>query len=267
VIPYIIFSVGTYIFWVAIGRYFGSDADVVIPLYKPAIGILYGTTAHDYMIHNIPLWFIPCLFIVEMLWYGLQKLSIHIILLLCVCSIIGYIFPQLTSIRLPWGIEIAFTAIVFYGIGNIIQQKNLLQIFHSNITYITVIIISILVFIIGNKLQGRVDLNSLEFKNPILSALTACSGIFILQTISKYIPNNSIISFISNHTLTILALHGLSISVIKACMIFVFHIPIETINNTIGLNSIVALFAIIILIPCMIVFEKYMPIVIGKQKT
>lgn len=267
IIPYIIFSIGTYIFWVAIGRHFGSDADVVIPLYKPAIGILYGTTAHDYMIHNIPLWFIPCLFIVEMLWYGLQKLSIHIILLLCVCSIIGYIFPQLTSIRLPWGIEIAFTAIVFYGIGNIIQQKNLLQIFHSNITYITVIIISILVFIIGNKLQGRVDLNSLEFKNPILFYLTACSGIFILQTISKYIPNNSIISFISNHTLTILALHGLSISVIKACMIFVFHIPIETINNTIGLNSIVALFAIIILIPCMIVFEKYMPIVIGKQKT
>lgn len=265
VIPYLTFSAFTYIFWLLAGRHFGSDASSNIALYKPAIGILYANATNDWMIHNIPLWFIPCLFVVEIVFYFIRKLPISIYYAIIACAAIGYIDSLYMPIRLPWGIDVAFTAIVFYGLGNILRQTNTLNQKQSKISYI-LLVVAIICFVYGNFKQGRVDLNSLEFNNIILFYTTACSGIFICIHVCKLFPQLQSINFISNHTLTILALHGLAISVIKAIMVFILHQPIDILENSLLTNSVIAFVAIILLVPCMFLFESYVPIVIGKKK-
>lgn len=264
ILPYIIFSILTYAFWLLVGRHFGSDANIDIPLYKPAIGIIYASASNNYMIHNIPLWFIPCLFVVELLFYVLRKLPFSIYISLILCAAIGYTYPQVTSLRLPWGIDIAFTAVVFYGLGFICKTNNVFTL-TKKVKIIGISIFILLIFIVGNSVQGRVDLNSLEFRNIFLFYATALSGIYLCYIISKQFSHNKIITKISNHTLTILALHGLSISILKACMIYILDMPIEILNQSIIWNIIIALATIIILLPCMFFFERYTPIIIGKH--
>ena len=69
VVPYLFFNIITYLFWLTVGRQFGKDALFDLDPLKPLLGILYGNATGHFLEHNVPLWFLACLFITENLYF------------------------------------------------------------------------------------------------------------------------------------------------------------------------------------------------------
>ena len=64
VIPYLFFYLITYLYWLVIESSYRS---FTLKWWEPLIGMLYGSQYMGYMDHNGILWFLPCLFVVELL--------------------------------------------------------------------------------------------------------------------------------------------------------------------------------------------------------
>lgn len=149
------------------------------------IGILYGSTRdNQHLTYNISLWYIPCLFITELAFDIFKKyLSRIMILILVSSSFIGFIFSQLTpSLILPWGIEIAFTSIVFYGVGSL-TNKNLRQahdLFEQNKFSIFILFTMICIGLAYFNLYVsgyKVDMRETQFGDYFLFYSSAFAGI------------------------------------------------------------------------------------------
>lgn len=95
-LPYLMFSLLTWLIWV--GTKLVSHEEV--NLFKPLLETFLAQGSVGYMVHNLPLWFVPCLFVVEVLYYFINKLPEWANLLCClVCAVIGtYMIREVTWI-------------------------------------------------------------------------------------------------------------------------------------------------------------------------
>ena len=66
-LPYFSFGLLHYVLWWTVGRHFGADAGTTVAAWKPLWGIVWGNA--DSLTQYVPLWFLPCLFSTETLYY------------------------------------------------------------------------------------------------------------------------------------------------------------------------------------------------------
>ena len=124
-IPYLIYSVLTWGFWV-LDSY--TKGNALTGCYKPLVETFIARGSAGYMIHNPALWFVTCLFVVEVLYYFICKLPDAVNIAVCaLCAVCAYFlmlpnrFFDFTA--LPWNIEVALASVLFYGLGNIFSQR------------------------------------------------------------------------------------------------------------------------------------------------
>lgn len=269
-IPYFIFSVITYLFWLFIGRKFGTDTDLNISLIKPLVGIIYSNGNDNWMIYNTPFWFLTCLFIVEIVFYLIIrniKINHVLIAILIASSILGYLDSLYMPIRLPWSIDVSFTAIVFYGMGYI--SKNIIPKILSitlRMKILNIIVLSI-INISFCHLNGRIDMNSNLYNNYLYFYLSSIAGIMVWLFIAHMLQNAKCISFIGQSSLIILALHcTIAISFIKAVISFGFKVPLESTNDSLVWGLVYTCGAIILLIPAIYIINNYFLWILGQRK-
>jgi len=123
-LPYVMLSVITWAFWFGYNTLLHNPIEPWGPLFQTLIAQGSG----GFLVHNVPLWFIPCLFVIESLYYYVDKLPVKVNVLVCIVfavlggwMIVGpysYIFKLL-----PWSMESAFAAIIFYCVGNVLTKK------------------------------------------------------------------------------------------------------------------------------------------------
>ena len=69
---------------------------------------------------------LTCLFVAELLFYRLTKKYYSeprkIVFWLTVSGIIGYLYSVYVPFRIPWNVDVALTAIVFYEVGNLFRK-------------------------------------------------------------------------------------------------------------------------------------------------
>ena len=262
IVPYLFFSfisLGYVILKGSIGEIQGFS----FPLYKPILGIFYSIGANPWLIHNIALWFLTCLFIVEITYFYINKMTSKkttLILLLLTFSIVGYIISIIPLIRLPWSIDIAFTAIVFYGVGHLyrghvdIKRKYL---------FVPLFILS---FLFSNLNRG-VDMNYLAYGNYFYFYISAFSGIFLFIIISQLINKNFIFAFLGINSLIILGLHLHWLIERSSADIIISLTNVSTtiIATSIFWSFIMTSIAIILIFPLIFIINKYIPFIIGKS--
>ena len=100
-IPYLFFSLVSYLYWLFFSRNYGSDT-FINPL-KLLFGIIYGIGADQWMIHNSVLWFFLCLFNTHMIFHVLFSINKSVIraLIIILLSIVGHLSPLYMSFRFP----------------------------------------------------------------------------------------------------------------------------------------------------------------------
>jgi len=130
VIPYFIFSFLTWLFWIGYVALTHSKVDSV---FMPLLQTFIAQGSYGYLVHNVPLWFVSCLLVIESLYFFIRKIPKDgtVIILCCVlafCSILMEEFDGFFDFRkLPWSIGAAFAGIVFYAAGNLAMQYGLID--------------------------------------------------------------------------------------------------------------------------------------------
>ena len=135
-VPYVLYSVITWVIWV-IFRMLRGDA--VDSYWMPLLQTLIAQGSGAYLVHNSALWFIPCLFAVELMWYFVGKLkdvwAVLISFTLCgVSFLLGNKLGDKWWFLLPWNLDAAFIALPFYCVGNIVAKKWPQNTIVSNVT-------------------------------------------------------------------------------------------------------------------------------------
>lgn len=128
-VPYLWYSIVTWCIW-ACFRYFRND-DVDSYL-MPLLQTFIAQGSGAYIVHNSALWFIPCLFAVEVLYFLFSKFNEWITLLLSFAiAIVGCILVQVYGdnylFLLPWNLDAAFFALPFYSVANAVRRHVTLQ--------------------------------------------------------------------------------------------------------------------------------------------
>jgi acyltransferase len=232
IIPYLVSCMFFYSFWLLIGRHFGENAEKTIPILKPLLGIVYASGTDDWLVFNTPLWFLPCLFMAELIFINLLgmfngrqgRLTIGIL----VVTLLGYFISKIFI--LPWGFDIALIAQFFLYLGYQLRRKNVFNTI-SGIHYRLLLTFSAILLITAYYFNGMVDMNERNYKNFILFCFGGISGSVLIFALSQIIVQfQAIKGFLvacGGETLIILAFHNISFKMMSAVAIFFLHLPLK----------------------------------------
>lgn len=200
-------------------------------------------------INNVALWFLPCLFMVEILYFWINKIK-HPLLFFGTIStlvILGWVLSKFSWALLPWNLRSAIFSIGFYAIGNRILRplhkwiKTAFVKFNKNYIYIYIICtITSLVSVIPIALaNGTVGLGSSTFSNGIMfyeSGVLGTVFAFSLSMLFSGLKGFRIINYVGKNSLYFMGIHCL----FRSSVYYVFEryniATIETINSHWGFS-------------------------------
>lgn len=124
-LPYATYSVITWVIWaIYVTLTHQCEGNIWMPLFETIIS----RGGQGYLVHNAPLWFVPCLFVAEVSFYWISKLPDWFNLI--VCFILATISHCLTvyvhsfDLRaMPWSIDIAMLALPFFSVGYLLIKR------------------------------------------------------------------------------------------------------------------------------------------------
>ncbi len=249
-VPYVIFSVVTWVIWVAYNFVLHNSVKIWPPLLQTVIAQGSG----NYMIHNVPLWFVTCLFVVEVLYYFIAKLPDVWNVLICIgMAVIGHFMLNndlaFDFTKLPWNIEAAMSAMLFYCAGNLLAKH---QITHKLVKWVennrllglAAVIVLTAVFTVGSLYNGHITLGSnLLGKNTFLLYINGFIGTFSAVVFSVLLvscknakvvlPIKRYMSWIGKNSFYFMAVHcpikGVLISVVAVLL----HVSGTAVSNNI----------------------------------
>ena len=152
-----------------------------------------------------PLWFLPCLFLVQIEFYFISFLNkrtqiVTIVLLVALGLIFG---PQFRFI--PWTAAASLVALLFYWLGFLLKDKI------SSLDYSSkrrIILGGILVSVIFSYLNGGVGMAIDIYGNPFYFLLSALGGIGYVVLLTTYTSPSRRLSYIGMNSIIIFGLHG-----------------------------------------------------------
>ncbi len=125
-LPYLIYSVLTWGIWVAFRL---LRHDPVDSYWMPLLQTFIAQGSGAFLVHNSALWFIPCLFVVEMMYWAVSGLKdwqnlIACFLLAGLSFLFGHLWGDKYWFLLPYNFDAALIALPFYSVGNIIIKHH-----------------------------------------------------------------------------------------------------------------------------------------------
>lgn len=217
---------------------------------------------------NEPLWFLLCLFLVNILFYAIHSISFKIakrpmmcsFLLTMLCGVTGFYLARL-QINLPMYIDTTLSAMPFFFMGFsynhfVIHGKPR----NENRKYNVVQIIVLFAVTFYLSRAGRVEYSSNYFGS--LSFLTVyiggLSGTIAVLLVSKILNKLPLISYWGRYSIMILCTHILVMDVVSA-LIKMF---VSNVSVAIFLTTFCVMLCYQIIIPLM---KKYMPHVTAQK--
>jgi len=272
VLPYVAFSFVTYGFWLAKSLLRDWSSLSVHEVLKTLSSIGIASNGLIFMSHNAALWFLPCLFVVELEFFLLHRMlerkrsgALVSILSLASCSVIGWSLRR-AGISLPWGVDVSLTVLFFYAAGYHFKQQidwadQTLRWMH--IVALTAILTA--TSIAGAFRNGFVNLAFNRMSDPLLFYPTALLATFGYILLSQMIPANSLMNSLGRNTLVIFALHLPLETALNATLRFVLS------GHQLGIleapavwSLVVSVFQISLLAPIVYAIKRWVPSVLGR---
>lgn len=201
-VPFAIYSVATWIIWAAF-RFVRHDD--VASYWDPLFQTVIARGSGAFMVHNSALWFIPCLFATEIMYFALARLGYIARIVISVCCAylsfaLGHYFADDWWYLLPWNFDAALIALLFYCIGNIFIAKNPnRKIIEYSRTHVKTMIFSFMVLLIvlyWSAMEfGECSMGSSSYQCDgavfIVRAIIGCIACIILSILLGFIsPTN-----------------------------------------------------------------------------
>ena len=249
IIPYLCFAIISYLYWFFVVRNFSlSGTALTLDTTKPLIGILYGIGSGGFEIPmNVALWYLPCLFVVEIIFYFVKKP--YTLFAFAALGLLAKFMP----FRMPWGLDVALTAVVFYGVGHYYKDSWI------SYKFLPIILVTSLAFCFLNE---PIDMNNLVYGNPIFFYIAAFSGIILFLNLSKVVKNYGFIQYIGSNTVILIGLVGITWSCLIGLTYFLFNIKITEFSTLFGLVE--TILEILFTVPAIYIINRWLPFIIGR---
>lgn len=255
IIPYVTFYLLTWLYWLFVER---SFRPLGMEWWQPLVGMVYGAQWHGFMDHNGILWFLPCLFMTEVLFFAVKKLSKPwlqlLVVLLLACA--GFSFQT----NLPWCINIACVALQFFFVGNVFRVL-LLKTTEEKQEIIPAMSVFIVAFasyiLLSAHWANHVNMATNEYGNIVIFEVLAFLGVigfvYAFKTLSYFSFNGG--GCFGRNTLVIFALHQLILRIVRFVGEKIYPpFPVET-NLWYALSADVVV--VLCLIPLIWLYNKY----------
>ncbi len=267
IVPYLIFAIITFIYWGAIERYLRDSREISVGNQFLEIFISQGgDESHEY---NVVLWFLPCLFMMEIIFDWLCKkfkTNKGLIISIVLFAVVGYVISKFCSIRLPWSLDTMCVAIPFYATGFFVAPHlDKLNVHTIKYKWIYSLSLTILSGIISMTYGGS-NLNNNYYANYLLFYVVGGIGILFMIVISNIIGERKSLLFLGTNTLIIMGIH----EPLKRIMIIVVsklsRIPVDILRSNVVTILLVTVILIAIMYPAIIIINRYFPFMLGRRR-
>jgi len=261
-VPYFIWAALLFLFWVTVGRNYGRSSGENLSILDNFIGIFYAQGGQQYMDWGIPMWFLPCIFVLFVLFALIKKIKNIYLMnsLLLVAILIGFIWPRGIGVHVPWSIDVALVAMSFYALGNVLKPWLIkLSKIQVGIGFLIFFALHLFAFFFN---PGKVDMYRSLYGNELLFFVSGLAGSIAYVLFFKLVPVFKFFSYLGNHTIVILATHIRMLTVIKLLMLVVFGITVFQFSEVEKL--LLSIVQVIMVIPIIWLVNKYAPILDGK---
>ncbi len=264
--PYLIFSVVTWAFWAS---YSYLTQAPVKSYWMPLLQTFVAQGSGGFLEHNVPLWFVTCLFVVEMLYWLISKLKDwQNIVISILCAVVGYLLVYQCKFwdfrLLPWSIESALMAMPFFALGNLLvkritHEKIITAVAnHKWISFIGMLIGFALTAWLGHQ-NGVVSMGHSRIgNNHLLFYFTALIGIIAMLLLCVLLSNikagkklENIFSglrWFGKNSFNAMAIHNPIRSFVMVIVAMAFHTTDTMVSKTTSLSLIAFVITLIMTI-------------------
>ncbi|WP_298788443.1 acyltransferase family protein [uncultured Marinococcus sp.] len=262
-IPYFTFSIITYAFWFFLERPLlgKDDVDAIIP----ALGIFYSAGDNYLLTYNPAIWFLTCLFMVEIGFYVLLKYvpgnSVRIISIVAVAAA-GYFSTRWFDSMLPWSIQVATVAVLFFGLGYLLKART--KIFGYSFGWVAAAAALSLIYPLIH-FTNRIDMRAGEYQSVPIFISTSLLGITGILFLSFRLEGKSrILSYLGQNSLIIFALHFMIFAIIRITLEYGFGIEGNPMPITSLWGMMFTAATLVISVPFVYLIKNKAPFLIGK---
>ena len=260
-IPYYLWALLLFVFWYFIGKNFGNSKKLDLSIAENFIGVLVGQGGSRYMDWGIPLWFLPCIFSVFIIFSLIRLVSNTYLqyLFISLSVVIGF-YSSIVWEWTFWSMDVALISTVFYGLGSYLKD----WIRTTNPKNIVILLLGV-IHVVIQQYNGKVDMYRSNYGINLFffysNALLACAFFVFLF---RKLPKIKVLAYIGRNTIPFLALQIRTLTLLKGLLMLSFGFTIFHFGEAekVGITFI----QILILLPISFFINKYIPIMNGKIK-
>lgn len=212
----------------------------------------------DYLFVNVPLWFIICLFVIQVIYYFVSYLDKRLIAVLAVLCLMAkdlfYGFPA------PFMINAAFYYMGFFALGNVLGKPWIEKLKDKRFRHTSLLLsVVFMAIVVGFNYSFTSDWVAQQVKHIKLFMV-----FFTLMSVASCFNENkhlSLLRFFGENSLIILGIHVLPLIVIKRISMKLFG------DCTPMMGFVHSIICIAIMYVVILFCNRYIPFLVGKKKT
>ena len=275
-IPYYIFAFISLGIFVLMGSFAASRLNVEISnidIWKNIVGIFYANGLSGYMKWNLPMWFIPCLFVSLLIFYFIVKLitflngkigkngsTILVMLALFAFNTINYYWLDIKC--LPFGLETALYMFPIMLLGFWIRPYINIDSLKISLKVTGSIVFLGLGGILSLYIGESVSFVSSIYGNLLVFYIACILNIFGFMFLSSLI-NCKVFDYIGKNTLAILIMHKFPIVFLQ--MFLDKYMSLSWVTN-ICISIIITIISVILSLICCELITRIAPFALGKRR-
>ena len=266
IIPYFGFSAILFLFWFLVRRNFGLSYQTDATVTDVLLQILCGTNSTFFV---TPLWFLTCLFMVELCFWGLLRsqkklLMIALIAILYVPGLFYVTYMDLFQLpHLFWNIDQIPFCLYFFALGYAASKWNVVDKWFCLLKR-NVIAIAASVLVFGLAFFVREKTLSI-FLFLFMQTVMIHMGLLAFVVLSKSLKETAVLNFVGQNTITIFALHMIVQSILRGVLFKVLHVTPDGIESSFVLSVLLTLVTLATLVPVIRVINRFVPWLAGKK--
>lgn len=275
-VPYFIYAIGSYVLWAGLKYVSHEPWEVIL---KPLPQILIAQGSGRFMCFNSALWFIPCLFVVEILYFFKTSKDWLNLLLTLMCAalsfVLGFIYGEKYWFLLPFNFDAVLIALPFYCLGNLLVKNfSLASISQAagNHKYAIASIwgvSTILLYILATNF-GVCSMGSSSYQcNGFIFILRALVGIVAMISFSLILSEllnasysrclqwlkNSMI-WLGRYSLDVMSLHIPVKGIVIMLLAIVLSTNSDAISANFSISLLVLLITMVVIVPIILVVNR-----------
>jgi len=221
------------------------------------------------------LWFLPCLFVTETAFFFLvravrdDRRTLGMALLLI--SVAGYLESRFVSLRLPWSLDTALTAVVFYGAGAMVKGHLETRGRTASGMGLKALAGFVCLSLCGiiTSVNGRIDMNANSYGNYFLFYAAAFSGILACMLLASTLGTVRSAGYFGRHSIVLLWMNLAAIPIVIAGLgaFTALNTPATITPGNDLYALIVALFVMLLAVPVIEVIKYTFPRAAGSVQT